>query len=78
MDMKQMPFEGILGGPGLMPGIVVQNTPDPGQPVRGAVKVWLPHIDGSEEPLPSTLPEATRKEAQALRADGGPENTSAS
>lgn len=59
MDMKQIPFEGILGGPGLLPGIVIQNTPDPGQPVRGAVKVWLPHIHGSEEPLPSTLPEAT-------------------
>lgn len=54
----QVPFSGIVGGPGLLEGIVLQNTPDPGRPARGVAKVYIPHIHGPVQPPPSALPEA--------------------
>lgn len=53
-----VPFSGVIGGPGLLPGIVLQNIPDAGRPSRGVAKVWLPHIHGPIQPLPTDLPEA--------------------
>jgi hypothetical protein len=58
MFVGQTPFKGIVAGPGLLPGTVLQNTPDPGRVQRGVAKVWIPHIHGPIQPLPTTLPEA--------------------
>ena len=54
----ETPFKGIVQGPGLLPGTVLQNIPDPGRVQRGVAKVWLPHIHGPISPLPESLPEA--------------------
>jgi phage baseplate assembly protein gpV len=42
----------------MLPGIVLQNTPDKGRISRGVAKVWLPFVHGEEQPDPSMLPEA--------------------
>lgn len=55
---KQSQFAGIIGGPGLLPGIILQNTPDTGRPARGVAKVYIPHLHGPVQPPPSALPEA--------------------
>jgi hypothetical protein len=53
-----VPFADMAPGQGVLPGIVIKNTPDDGRPARGAVKVWIPHIHGPVQPDPDTLPES--------------------
>lgn len=47
-----IPFGGIL------PGIVVANTPIGAEASRGSVRVWIPTLHGAEQPEAQFLPEA--------------------